>query len=202
MGISALTAGLIGGGIGFGAASIFGKKKAKTPSMPQLSEYGQWAQDELYKTVGRGLTGGGLIPQNMRTKGFAGLRRDLTKGFVEAQPMLASFLNRMVPRADTKVRGYADEMLKRSYYGGMQDIRDEEKLAPYEEQLESMNAASQLLGGEKQMSAGVMDIYNRGQYAESQLPTFGSQLGYGLGSAGGIYAAQRYAQLMSNRGIS
>lgn len=196
-----VTIGLIGAGIGIGGMSLFGKKskKMRLPPQPQLSEMGKWSQEQLYGAVQRGMAGGGLFNYDR----FGPVKTALTKAYGQTKPMLASFLNRMVPRADVKVRGYADETLKRSYYGGMQDLREQEKLAPYEEQQEAMNMAAQLLGEEKRLGANIMDIYNQGAYAQSQMPTFGSQLGYGLGSAGGILAAsQRYAQLMSSKGTT
>ena len=65
-----------------------------------------------------------------------------------------------------------------------------------------MNWAAEMLAGEKRLGTGIMDIYNQGQYQLSQMPTFGSQLGFGIGQAGGVIAAQRYAQMMSNQGAA
>lgn len=174
---------------------LFGSsKKQKLPPQPSLGPMGQYAQTELYNVAQRAMTGGGMLPFGR----FGPMKAAYRGAYAETQPMLASYLNRMVPRADIKVRGYAGEMLKRSYYGGLQDLREEEKLTPFEEQQEGMNLAAQLLGEEKRLGVNIMDIYNRGQYQLSQMPTFGSQLGYGLGGAAGTLAAsQRYAQLMS-----
>jgi len=165
------------------------------PPKPSLSPMGQWSQSKLYETVQRGLSGGGLLPFNK----FAPMRQAFKKGYAETKPEMASYLNRMVPKGDTTVRNYAGDMLKRSYYGGLYELGQQEKLAPYEDQQEAMGMATQYLAGEKQMSADIMSIYNQGRMMQSQMPTFGSQLGYGLGSAGGMLAGQRYAQLMSNQ---
>lgn len=200
-GTGAMVGGPWGAAIGGVAGGFLGggkKKKAKLPPMPSLGPQGKWAQSELYGAIERGMAGGGLLGYS----GFPQIRAAFGKGYQQAKPMLASYLNRMVPRGDIKVRSYADKMLKRSYYGGMQDLREAEKLEPYEQQQESMNWAAEMLAGEKRLGTGIMDIYNQGQMQLSQMPTFGSQLGYGLGSAGGILAAQRYAQLMSNKGVA
>lgn len=199
------TAAMLGAGLGIGAQSLFGKKskKYKPPPMPKLSEQGQFAQTQLYNVAQRAMAGGGMLPFNR----FQGMRPAYREAYAQTKPMLASFLNRMVPRADIKVRGYADEMLKRGYYGGLQDLREQERLAPFEEQQEGMNLAAQLLGEEKRLGVNIMDIYNQGQFQLSQMPTFGSQLGSGLGGAAGTLAAaqyeanaaQRFAQLMSGR---
>lgn len=189
-----VTAGLIGAGIGIGGMSLFGKKKkAKMPPQPQLGPMGKYAQTELYNVAQRAMAGGGMLPFDR----FGPMKTAYQKAYAETQPMLASYLNRMVPYADVKVRNWAKDALTRSYYGGLQDLREQERLTPFEEQQEGMNLAAQLLGEEKRLGANILDIYNQGQYQLSQMPTFGSQLGYGLGSAGGILAAQRYAQMMS-----
>ena len=200
MAIDPWTAGMIGAGVGAGASSLFGKKgkKAKLPPMPSLTKEGKWAQGELYGAIERGMAGGGLLGYS----GIPDIRQACGKGYQEAKPMLASYLNRMVPRGDIKVRSYADKMLKRSYYGGLQDLREQEQLEPFEQQQESMNWAAEMLAGEKRLGTGIMDIYNQGQMQMAGMPTFGSQLGYGIGQAGGVIAAQRYAQMMSTRGVA
>ncbi len=191
-----MTAMMIGSAVGVGGMALFGKKgkKQKLPPQPSLGPMGQYAQKELYGVAERAMAGGGMLPFSR----FGPIKTAFKGAYAETQPMLASYLNRMVPRADIKVRGFADKMLKRSFYGGMQELREAEKLAPFEEQQEGMTMAAQLLGEEKRLGADIMSIYNQQQYQMSQMPTFGSQLGYGLGSAGGVLAAsQRYAQLMS-----
>ena len=120
----ALAGGAIGGFLGGGKKG----KKAKLPPMPSLGPEGKWAQGELYGAIERGMAGGGLLGYS----GIPDIRRAFTKGYGEAKPMLASYLNRMVPRGDIKVRSFADKMLKRSYYGGLQDLREQEKLEPFE----------------------------------------------------------------------
>ena len=188
----------IGAGVGIGAMSIFGKKgkKQKLPPQPSLGPMGQYAQKELYGVAGRAMAGGGMLPFGR----LGPMERAYKGAYAETKPMLASHLNRMVPRADIKVRGWADRMLKRSYYGGLQDLREEERLRPFEEQQEGMTMAAQLLGEEKRLGADIMSIYNQQQAQLSQMPTFGSQRGYGLGGAAGTLAASRYAQMMSTKG--
>jgi hypothetical protein len=168
----------------------------KYADIPMLTGSPKWAQSQLYSTVQRGIAGGGLLPFNR----IGPIKGAYERAHRQTKPFLQTYLNRMVPKADTTVRDYADRMFDRSYYGGMQDLREQEKLAPYEEGQEALNMGMQLLAGEKQISANITDIYNRGQMAESQMPTFGSQLGYGLGSGAGILAAQRYAQMMNSQG--
>ncbi len=204
MAIGTLTAMAIGGGIGIGGMSIFGGKgkKAKLPPQPQLGPMGQYSQSVLYSAAERAMAGGGLLA----ARGAKPFDRygptisALTKGYKETRPMIASYLNRMVPRADIKVREYAKGELKRGYYGGLQDLREQERMTRFEEQQEGMTMAAQLLGEEKRLGADIMSIYNQQQAQLSQMPTFGSQLGYGLGGAAGTLAASRYAQMMSTKG--
>lgn len=170
-------------------------------SAPRLSKMGKWAQSKLYGDIERALGGGGLISPDVRARGYAGIRGAYRKGFPQAEAELESQLNRLVPREDVKVRGFARGILGRQYAGTMQGLREQEKITPYEEQQEAIGQSFEALAGEKRMSLQMADAYNDYIQRMAQLPTFGSQLGYGLGRAGGWAAsgAQKYAQGMSGK---
>ena len=191
---------IFGGGGGGGA-----------PPQPQLSEMGQWAQTRLYGDVQRALAGGGLLPS-----GYPQISKAYDKAYRQVKPEFESWLRRTIPKEDIKVRGFAGGMLSRAYYGGKQELKEQEKLRPYEEQQQAIGLGTDLLAGEKRMSAGITDIYNQQMLQnwqqQQQYGTFGTQLASGLGAAGGwIYgaktapkntmqwpnAAMNYAQLMS-----
>lgn len=177
-----------------------GSKKVKLPPMPSLSPMGKWAQQRVYGDMGRALAGGGMFPSGVGAKTHA-----YRQAYKEAQPEMESYLNRMVPGGDVRVRGFAGQTLSRGFHRTLQGLKEEEKLRPYEEQQEAIGMATDLLAGEKKMSASITDMFNRQQQLnwENQMRygTFGSNLGYGLGATGGwVSAAQKYAQGMSGGG--
>jgi len=163
---------------------------------------GSWAQKTLYENVTRAMQGGGLTPS-----GFGGLRRAYRSAYQKLKPEMESYLHRLVPRTDTRVRGFARQQLSRGFNRTMQDLREQEKLKPFEERQEAIAMGTDLLAGEKRISASITQMFNQQQQEnlmrEMQYGTYGSNLAYGLGQAGGWAldqsAAQRYAQGMSGQ---
>lgn len=172
----------------------------KEPPRPELGKWGKWAQSELYDDIERALGGGGLLPSG----GFAKMRQAYQKAYPGVERELESQLHRLVPAEDIGVQKYARGMLSRAYAGTQQALKEEEQLRPYEEQKQAIGMGLEAVAGEKRMALEISNLYNQYIQQQAQMPTFGSQLGYGLGSAGGWAAAgmqpvaQRYAQGMAN----
>jgi len=181
-------------------SKLFGGNGYKAPPRPQLGKWGKWAQGELYGDIERALGGGGLLPSG----GFAQRRAAYARAYPQAERELESQLHRLVPKEDVKVQRFARGMLSRAYAGTQQALREEEQLRPYEEQKQAIGMGLEVVAGEKRMGLNISNLYNQYIQQMSQMPTFASTLGYGLGSAGGWAAAgmqpvaQRYAQGMAN----
>ncbi|MHC4464291.1 MAG: hypothetical protein ACYS30_23115, partial [Planctomycetota bacterium] len=109
---------LAAGSLGVGIAGLAGRNKGRKIPMPSLSKSGKWAQGELYKYITSGIEGRGLIPSERM--GFGRIRAGYQKAYPTARMEFEGQLNRMIPRGDTKVRGYARGMLSRGYQGLME----------------------------------------------------------------------------------
>lgn len=174
---------------------LFGGGGSSSPPMPSLSKYGKWAQKALYSDIQRALKGGGFVPSRITM--YPQLRASLTRAYGTAGGELESQLKRFVHPEDIKVKDYARGALARGYYGGLHELKQEQMVRPYEEQQEALGMGTSMLAQEKQIAADITGQYNQYLLAKSQIPTFGTTLGYGLGQATGyMTAAQRYAQLM------
>jgi hypothetical protein len=204
-----LTAGLIGAGLGFGLGGGGKKKKYKPPPLPKLSAMGRWAQGALYGDIERGLAGQGLTPD--LGAGFGRLRGDWLKSYGQTRMEFEGQLNRMIPRGDTKVRGYLRRGLRRGYLGGLDELRREELGARYDEQQEALAMGQSALAQEKRMATDITQIYNQQQQANlmnrARFGTFGMNLASGIGGMAGwlmpssqMSASQKYAMFMSGRG--
>lgn len=176
------------------------KRRGQKLIMPSLDPMGAWAQRTVYGDITRALKGGGLLSPDIRARGLASQRASYKSAYAKARPELESSLNRLVPREDVGVRQFSREALRRNFYSGLQSMKEQAQFQPFEEQQEAMGMAASSLGQERRMGADITQMYNRYGTQMGQMPTFSSQLGYGLGSAGGwASAAQRWAQLMSNK---
>lgn len=196
---------IVGGLVAGAAGGLFGSKKKDKIKTPQLSAMGKEAQSTLYADVTRALQGRGLLDPGLQDRLNNDLLASYETGYGEAQSEMDSNLARLIPKADTGVREYAKNLLSSSYYDTVRNVRQDMELQPYQDQQQAMGMATDLLAGEKQMGAQITDIYNqqiaRNEQIENQYGTFGSNLAFGLGSAGGwMTAAQRYGQAMSEKG--
>ena len=186
-----LAAGALGLGIWGGS-----KKKPKAPPMPSLTESGKWAQGELYKYITSGIEGRGLIPDERM--GFDRIRGAYERAYKQARPEFETQLGRAVPRGDVKVRTYARGALSRGYQGLQRALREQELMAPFQQQEQATQMGFEALAGEKKMGLSLANLANENLLQMANMPTFAGQLGYGLGRAGGwMSGAQRYAQGMA-----
>lgn len=186
---SALVIGGVSGGIG-----LLGRKKGrKPPPMPSLSKEGKWAQNRLYDIIGRGIGGGGLYPS-----GYDRTKAAYTKSYRKALPEYQSQINRIVPRGDTKVKDYMGKILPRAHQSMMLSLKEDEAMRPFQEQQQATELGFESLAGEKRMGISYANMANESALRMANMPTFASELGYGLSSASGwMSAAERYAQGMA-----
>jgi hypothetical protein len=179
-------------GTGIYSASKSGKD-AKGGGLPSLSKEGKWAQGELYNIIGRGMGGGGLYPS-----GYGRTKAAYTKSYREALPEYQSQINRIVPRGDVKVRDYMSKILPRTHQSLMLSLKEQESMRPFQEQQQATELGFESLAGEKRMGISYANMANESAMRMASMPTFSSELGYGLGRATGwMSAAERYAQGMA-----
>ena len=172
---------------------IFSKPKQKFPPQPVLSGEGQKYQGMMYGDVMAGMEGKGYGPWNIKDIGDIG--RAYKKAMPEARTSLERNLNRFIPRGDVKVRGHARGMLNRGFYGMQHELSQRREQVGYEGMLAAQETGVNLLAGEKQVATNLAAMQNQYLQQQAGMPTFASQMGYGIGGAAGWAA---YAQMMNN----
>jgi hypothetical protein len=160
---------------------------------PRLTAQGKKAQGWLYKDIRRGIAGGGLLPSTLGMRKGAAM-----EAYKTAKGELGGYLNRMLPKGDIKARSFARKSLHSDFYRAINQLKQTEQMRLWSEQQESMGMGLSALAQER---GATMSMSNQASQAAAQMagmPTFGTELGYGLGGAGGWMAGwQNYARMMS-----
>jgi hypothetical protein len=178
--------------------------KIKMPAQPSLGAIGSEAEENLYEAIERGITGGGFFP--FADKSYTELKKSYAQAYETAQGEMGSQLERLVPKADVGVRGYAKDVLSKGYYGSLDELERQKRAEEYGGQEMALTYGTQLLAEAKKMGVNILDIYNQQQLAnwqnQQQYGTFTSNLASGLGQMGGFLAVSNYANRMSGGGYN
>lgn len=164
---------------------------------PSFTPEAKEAQQALYPAVSQGLRGFGLVPGiagDIKAKQLSAFGREVSdiKSYFPGQ------VNRFVPRADVKVRGFLDKELKAQFARGRETIErdfdfNKASFAFNDEQI-AQQLAFGLLGSEKGVATSMANLANESTMRRENAPDFSSALAGGLGSAAGIFLGGRDQQ--------
>ena len=175
------------------------------PNQPRPSDY-EKERVTMLRPMLTDMLGGGGLNFAMNYQGYfnpARQKRQLQKGIDAGRLQLASDLGRTVKTGDTKVRDFASRAYEQSALASKQDLQTRMDLQKESDREMAQAMATDIGAAGKQMGVGVLDIYNRGNAANTALLASGgdmtTNIASGVGSmAGWMMAGQDYAQRMSN----
>lgn len=140
----------------------------------------------LYPMIEQGMAGEGF-----GTPGFAALRKTslyggLAESFTQAKGELTSQTARTVKSGDTRVKGYLESELGRSYISQKDTLRRGLRQENVSDKQTAMDMAATTLGQEERMSVNAAQAYNQAMQSnmamQQQYGTFGTNLAGGLGT--------------------
>ena len=159
----------------------------------------KYARSELYPMVERGLEGRGFGSGMLDMQAQKTLYGGLETAYGTAKSDLNSQMSRSIESGDTRVKGFMQSSLDRSYISGKDEIARGLRAQKTADVDLSMGLATEYLAGEKRMSVNSGNSYNQalqGNLAyQQQYGTFGSNIAAGVGEGSmDYYYAQKMGQ--------
>ena len=152
--------------------------------MPQ-TDLTRWTKDAVYPMVANAIKGQGFGTGGFQSQREQSFTSGLGESYNRAKSDFDSNMARTINPTDTRVRAYADNLMKRSNITAQDDMRRTIRSEKVADQTMGMDMAQQYLSNEQRIGVGDARAYNNALSVSmanaQQMGTFGTNVASGMG---------------------